>query len=72
MMSFCAALEGLTEALERFPNNARLLTSAAVLHGRQGRVGRARELFRHGQAIDPQNAVLLRVRLQYTSTQERK
>ena len=60
----CAALDDLTGALERFPDNARLLTSAAVLHGRQGRVEHARELFRQGQAIDPRNAVLLRVRLQ--------
>ena len=59
-----AALDDLTGALERFPDNARLLTSAAVLHGRQGRVEHARELFRQGQAIDPRNAVLLRVRLQ--------
>ena len=57
----CAALEDLTEALKRFPKNARLLTSAAVLHGRQGRVESARELFRRGRTIDPQNAVLLRV-----------
>ena len=59
----CAALDDLTGALERFPDNARLLTSAAVLHGRLGRVEHARELFRQGQAVDPRNAVLLRVRL---------
>ena len=57
-----AAIEDLEAALLRFPNNARLLTSAAVLHGRQNNVQQARQLFKRGRALDPDNAILLRVR----------
>lgn len=66
-----AALEDLTKALKKFPENARLLTSAAVLHGRQGRVECARELFKRGRAIDPRNAVLLRVCLSNAAVPDR-
>ncbi len=57
-----AAVQDLEAALQRFPNNARLLTSAAVLHGRQNNVQQARQLFKRGRALDPDNAILLRVR----------
>lgn len=60
----CAAIRDLEAALQRFPNNARLLTSAAVLHGRQNNVQQARQLFKRGRALDPNNAILLRVGLQ--------
>jgi hypothetical protein len=56
-----AAIKDLEAALEHFPHNARLLTSAAVLHGRRNNVKRARELFSRGREADPDSAVLLRV-----------
>lgn len=59
----CAAIQDLEAALQRFPNNARLLTSAAVLHGRRNDVQQARQLFKRGRAVDPNNAILLRVRV---------
>ena len=58
----CAAIQDLEAALKRFPNNARLLTSTAVLHGRQNSVRQARQFFKRGRAVDPHNAILLRVR----------
>lgn len=59
------ALKLLTSALQRFPRNVRLLTSAAVLEGRRGAVGEARALFHRGHLLEPSNAVLLRVRAHF-------
>ena len=55
------AVKMLMSALERFPRNVRMLTSAAVLEGRRGKVAEARALFNRGHLIEPSNAVLLRV-----------
>lgn len=57
-----AAVKMLMSALERFPRNVRMLTSAAVLEGKRGNVAEARTLFNRGHLIEPSNAVLLRVR----------
>ena len=58
----CAAMKRLRAALERFPRNVRMLTSAAVLEGRRRNLDAARALFSRGHLIQPDNAVLLRVR----------
>lgn len=55
-------MKRLRAALERFPRNVRMLTSAGVVEGRRGNVDAARALFSRGHLIEPGNAVLLRVR----------
>ena len=57
-----AAMKRLRAGLERFPRNVRMLTSAAVLEGRHRNLDAARALFSRAHLLEPDNAVLLRVR----------
>ncbi len=57
------AVKMLMSALETYPRNVRFLTSAAVLEGKRNRVDEARALFNRGHLLEPNNAVLLRVRI---------
>ena len=57
-----AAVKQLRDALERWPRNVRMLTSAAVLEGRRRNLHAARALFSKAHLLEPDNAVLLRVR----------
>lgn len=50
------------KAVTEFPDNARILTSAAVFEQKQGRYAVSRELFQRAVAVDPQNVVALQVR----------
>jgi hypothetical protein len=52
----------LREALKQFPDNPQLLTSCAVQEGKSGNLPAARDLFSRVVAVDPTNAVPLRVR----------
>ena len=59
-----AAMKRLRDALERWPRNVRMLTSAAVLEGRRRNLDAARALFSKAHLLEPDNAVLLRTHAQ--------